>query len=449
MSLIEQIRKAGIVGCGGAGFPTHAKLAAQGVDTLIINAAECEPLLRTDRTLLKTAPNRILTAAEAVKAHLGAVRAVIALKESYTEEIAALEATGKIGENLSIYKMKSTYPAGDEHVMVYEVTGRIVPPGGLPLAVGCVVSNAATMYAVSHAMQDRPFIKRILTVTGAVREPLVLSAPLGTSFAACLSAAGGPLTEDYIVVNGGPMMGKPLTKEEADKAVVTKTTGGFLVLPRSVKLWQYHQRPLEHSIKQAASACIQCSFCTGMCPRYLLGHPIEPHKIMRAVGGGKDVEMLTQHPAVQGAAYCCECGICELVACPMGLRPRQINQYAKQLLRAQGIRPTPPPDWKPAVRPFRDERRIPTKKAAQSAGVLRYYHTDISKTAELTPQEVCIAVNSHIGVPAEPTVTVGERVRLGQRIAAAPEGKLSADYHASIAGTVLEVKDNTIRISAA
>lgn len=132
---------------------------------------------------------------------------------------------------MEIHQLGSFYPAGDEQTIVHEVTGRVVPPGGLPLAAGAVVDNIATIYAISQAMEGIPFTQKILTVTGEVAHPVVLSVPVGTSFRACLELAGGPLTHRYCVVSGGPMMGRTLTKEEAEEAFVTKTTSGILVLP--------------------------------------------------------------------------------------------------------------------------------------------------------------------------------------------------------------------------
>jgi Na+-translocating ferredoxin:NAD+ oxidoreductase RnfC subunit len=446
MDLLEQIKNAGVVGCGGAGFPTHVKLAAQGVDTLIINAAECEPLLRTDRWIMVNQPAALVNAIAAVKARLGAARAVIALKETYTAEIAALQTSiASAGTPLELHRMQSFYPAGDEQVMVYEVTGQVVPPAGLPLDVGCVVSNVATMLCVFNAMRGRPFTQKYLTVTGAVAAPCVLKAPVGTSFSDCLALAGGALEDGYIVVSGGPMMGKPLSKEEAQHSYVTKTTSGFLVLPSATRLYQLHLTPAQHTRNRAKSACIQCSFCTQLCPRYLLGHPFETHRIMRRIAGALPLEEQLDDPVIRTAQYCCECGVCELVACPMQLQPRKINVQIKQLLAQQRIRPQRG-ELGLAARAYREERKLPTGKAAQRAGVGKYYHTDLQQFLKAEPRRVCIALNSHIGAPALPCVNAGDQVALGQIIARAQEGKLGVDYHASIAGKVIISTDGGVTI---
>ena len=430
---LEQVRTAGVVGCGGAGFPTHVKLAARGVDTLIINGAECEPLLRTDRWLMRNQAAGIVQAVEAARAQLNAQRAVVALKADYSEEIAALKsAIANANAQIELHLLESFYPAGDEQVMVYEATGRVVPPAGIPLDVQCVVSNAATMYAVWQAMQGRPFTQKYLTITGAVREPCVIKAPLGTNFADCLALAGGTDLEDYIIVSGGPMMGKLLPDGDI---FVEKTTSGFLVLPKTTRYYQNEAASLRHILGRARSACIQCSFCTQLCPRWLLGHPLESHKIMRRAAGSLPLEEQLDDPVLRSAQYCCECGVCELVACPMQLAPRRINAQLKQAYVAQNLRPF---KGEAGLEPreFREERKLPTGKAALRAGVYPWYHRSITRFAEVRPSEVHIALNSHIGAPALPCVKPGDHVELGQCIAKAPADALGVPYHASIAGVV-------------
>ena len=444
MNLPEQIEAAGVVGCGGAGFPTHVKLAAggagamHGVDTLIVNGAECEPLLRADRWLMRNRAGEIVSTANAVRRHLGAARAVIALKESYAGEIAALRGAIEAASSpVELFLLGGFYPAGDEQVQVFEVTGRVVPPGGLPLDVGCVVSNAATVYAVYHALWGRPFTQKYLAVTGAVASPCVVRAPIGTSFAECLELAGGAGERNCIVVSGGPMMGRPMPMEEALASHVTKTTSGYIVLPDRARLWQKHVTEPRFTINHARTACVQCSFCTQLCPRWLLGHPIEPHRIMRRIGGELGWLNHLDDPVLRGAQYCCECGVCELVACPMELRPRAVNVMVKQALAEQGLRPMKG-EGEYLPREYRNDRAIPTAKAAFRAGAGPWYKIEIDRYAEATPREVRIALNSHIGAPALPVVKPGQRVDFGQLIAEPPAGKLGAKYHASIAGTVTQ-----------
>lgn len=437
MNLKDKVFNAGIVGCGGAGFPTHVKYNAN-PEHLIINAAECEPLLRTDRYIMLNFADKIIAGCEAVCAQLGAKDCTIALKSAYTEEIAELEkAINAKKSAVKIHTFPSFYPAGDEQVMVYEVTGKVVPPSGIPLEVGCVVSNVATILAVSDALEDKPFTHKYLTMTGEVGEPTVLHVPLGTSFKDCLKLAGGANIEDYFVISGGPMMGKPLTKEQALKSVVTKTTSGFIILPADSRLPSVHLTPVEHTINRAKAACIQCSYCTELCPRHMLGHPIQPHKIMRKLASGS-IEAVAESEEAINALLCCECGVCELFACPMQLQPRKVNALVKKELAKKGIR-YQKEDKEYIANANREYRKIPTKRAANRAGAGKYYDYVIKNCKSFEPKQVKIPVSQHIGAPAEPVVKKGDSVKCGDLIAKCQEGKLGANIHASISGTVSAV----------
>lgn len=304
MSITDQIFAAGVVGCGGAGFPTDVKLKGS-VSHLILNGAECKPLLRTDRWIMRNKAVRVVEAAEAVRRELGAEDCAIVLKKGYVKETAALEeAIAATGAGVRLHKLESFYPAGDEQVMVHEVTGRVVPPAGIPLDVGAVVSNVATMLCIRDAMDGIPFTHKYLTVTGEVARPTVLRVPVGTSFRKCIRLAGGALAQRYFVVSGGPMMGAALSQEAAEQAVVTKTTSGILVLPEEGYLSRHNQIDLRHTIARARSACIQCSYCTQLCPRHLLGHPLQPHRIMRKLALCGDLSAILDDPDVRQAQIC-------------------------------------------------------------------------------------------------------------------------------------------------
>ena len=441
MELLEQIVRAGVVGLGGAGFPTGKKLDCR-VEWLIVNGAECEPLLRTARYLMRHNAGRVVRAAGAVARMVGAKHCVIALKRAYTEEWKALEAALVGGGTVPIelFPLDSFYPAGDEQVLVYEVTERVVPPAGIPLDVGAVVSNLATMNAISDAMDGIPLTKKYITVTGEVKRPTIVRAPVGTSFEECIRLAGGSREERYCVIDGGPMMGKVMSYEEAREAAVTKTTSGIIVLDEDHYLSVLSKTPVGRMKRLASAACIQCSYCTQLCPRNLLGHPLEPHKIMRRFAAGGDIPSLLDDPAVRQAAICCQCGVCEQYACPMGLTPRRINALIRDEMRKAGI----PYERREALweaDPERRNRKLPTKRAAARSGVLDYYDFEIDTLAEAAPSTVRISLRQNMGAPAQPVVQEGDRVREGQLIARCPEGKLGADIHAGIGGVVTKVTD--------
>ena len=445
MSITDKIAAAGVVGCGGAGFPTHAKLKGT-IEHLIINGAECEPLLRTDRYIMLNKADELVAALSAVVQELSIPKCTIALKADYKDEIVSLEkAIARADAQIAIHTMESFYPAGDEQTIVYEVTGRVVPPAGIPIVVGCVVDNIATILAVYDAMHDVPLTHKYLTVTGEVHHPVVLRVPVGTSFNRCIELAGGALHREYFVVSGGPMMGKLMKMEEAEKEVVTKTTSGILVMPAEGYHAAQERISVRHMINRAKSACIQCSACTQLCPRHLLGHPLEPHRIMRAVSQeiGEDLN----DPVIRNAALCCECGICEAYACPMGLQPRKINSLLKKQLSAAGIRYARPEGAVYTASPEREMRKVPSKRLAARVEVLQYYHYPIREWIEDQPEQVSIPLKMHIGAPSVPVVAAGDRVSAGQLIAKCPDGALGSAIHASISGRVVSV-GNTIEISS-
>lgn len=445
--MLEQIKKAGIVGCGGAGFPTHVKLNCQ-VEYLIINAAECEPLLRTDRWLMIHKAAEIVSTVEKIAKQVSATKVFIALKETYQQEIAALEAaiTGK-NSTVKLYKMKNFYPAGDEQIMVCDITGRTVPPAGIPLDVGAVVSNVATIYSIYEADQGMMFTHKYLTMTGSVSEPIILHAPIGTSFQDCLEAAGGSQLHNYHIIAGGPLMGKCYTKEEAAQLTVTKTTSGFIVIPDDTPLVQKNDISIPTMLKRAKNYCIQCSYCTQMCPRYLTGHPLKPHLIMRRLAYTPTPEEVLGEAEIQQALICCECGVCEVHACPMGLQPRQVNIFLKNLMRQKNIRyQKPKGDFSQLE--VRKYRRVPSKRLAIRLGVDDYYDYQIDRCITLAPKEVSISLQQHIGAPSIPIVSLHDNVACGQLIAKIPDNSLGANIHAGISGMITEISNSAITISA-
>lgn len=446
MILKDKLFAAGVVGCGGAGFPTHVKLSGE-IGHLIINGAECEPLLRTDRYIMTNFAKELVLTAEEVRKEISADRCTFGLKSGYKKEIAVLKA--QISENsledrIFIHTMDSFYPAGDEQTLVREVTGKTVPPAGIPLDVDCAVTNAATLLCISDALKDIPFTDKFLTVTGEVNRPTVLKVPIGTSFSECIALAGGQKYKDCIYVSGGPMMGRVIESADLSKEFVTKTTSGILVLKNDGYIANHNRISVKHMLNRAHSACIQCSYCTQMCPRHLMGHPLEPHKIMRKTALSGSIEGLLSDPDIKNALLCCECGICETYACPMDLQPRRINSMLKKALGEAGIRYTKG-EGMGEESESRELRKVPSKKAAIRAGVAEYYDYVIEDLVTAEPSEVYENLRQHIGAPSIPLIKDGETVRKGQLIAACSEGKLGANLHASIDG-IASVYGETVRI---
>ncbi|MBG0774866.1 MAG: SLBB domain-containing protein [Desulfovibrionaceae bacterium] len=440
-ALIQAIRDAGVVGQGGAGFPAHVKYDV-GVETVIANGCECEPLLHTDQHVMRTEAREIVRALREVVTATGAARGVVGIKRKYAAVAEAFtqafaEPGPGSGVPLELFQMDNFYPAGDEQILVHEVTGRTIPPLGLPKDVGALVANVGTLYAVSRAMDGEPVTHKLLTVTGEVARPAILRVPIGTTIAECVAHCGGATVEDPVFLLGGPMMGRFAdTPEAMASTLVTKTSGGVIVLERGHHLHRSATLPVREMQRRAAVACIQCRACTDLCPRHLIGHGFETHKVMRAFGGGTDAAM----GALQ-AWMCCECGVCELFSCPMSLSPRRINALLKQEFRRAGAQYSGPREVLPAQADLRPFRKIPVPRLAHRLDIDRYMDIHPEFQGDYAPGSVRIPLQQHIGAPAVATVKAGDAVKAGARIGAIPEGKLGAAVHASISGTVAEVDD--------
>lgn len=439
---IAAVKAAGIVGEGGAGFPAHVKYAAS-ADTVIANGCECEPLLHTDQHLMASNGEALMRALRALTDAVGAKRGVLGVKRKHRTLIGDLQAPAA-QYGIEVFQLDDFYPAGDEQILVREVTGRSVPPLGIPLAVNTVVANVGTLVNVDAALKGAPVTRKVLTVTGEVRAPSILRAPLGASMLECIEACGGPLPARPVFIIGGPMMGRMVVGLDAlANEVVTKTSGGLIVLPEGHHLHRNATTPVDFMRRRASSACIQCRMCSDLCPRTLIGHPFQTHKVMRTFAAG----METTAEAGALAAMCCECGVCEQFACPMGLSPRRINQAVKTSLRDAKIQYQGSRDVVEEATAWREYRKIPVPRLAARIGISQYMHLATPFAGDMQPRSVAIPLRQHIGAPAVAVVKPGDAVRAGDVVGEAPENALGARVHASISGVVEEVSDR-VRISA-
>ncbi len=429
MSLIEKIVKAGVVGAGGAGFPTHVKYDTE-AEYLIINGAECEPLLRSDKFLMSNFSEEIIEGVKMVADSIGVEHTVFAIKKKYENEYACLKRViDDKGYDIEFFLLDSFYPAGDEHAMVLDITGRVVPEMGIPLEVGCVVTNVGTIYNSYRADKDKAVMDKYVSVLAEVNEPRIVKVPIGTAVRECIEAAGGSTIDEFAVILGGPMIGDNLVeKEEIDNAVITKTTGSVIILAKDQFVIERNQQSMEHIKNKAKAACIQCTLCTEYCPRYLNGHGLEPHRIMRALA----YEEINSAEVFKSAQLCCLCGICELYACPMGLSPRLVNEY--YIEKVDEKYESSKTEYKP--HPMREYRKVPTDRQIARLDLTRYNHQELYDLVELEVNEVTIPLSQHIGAPAELNVSEGQKVERGDLIGRAKENALSANIHASISGTV-------------
>ena len=443
--LVEAVRTAGVVGAGGAGFPTHVKLAAK-VDTVIANGAECDPLLQCDQRLMESRAGEMVRGVRLAMEATGATRGILALKDEYGAACAALRRAIGDRSDLSMLQMESRYPAGDEFVLVYGATGRLVPETGLPLHVGCLVQNVQTLFNIARAVKGAAVTHRLLTVAGAVARPVTLWAPLGTPIRDVLDWAGGVqparwserTVDDYAVVVGGPMMGR--VAKDLDEPV-TKMTSGLLVFPRDSVVVRYMTRSQTSWVRRGRSTCDQCRDCTDLCPRYLLGHNLEPHEVMRSINYG----LVRPADKVTAAVLCCECRLCEAYACPLELSPMAYYVSIKGELRAQGWENDVHKRTEFAPHPMREYRLVPTHRLIARLGLVDWEHQSCPlDEADYRPKRVSIPLRQHIGAPAKAVVSPGQQVSAGDLIGEIPQGALGANIHASIAGRVSRVVDGVL-----
>ncbi len=434
--ILQKIKEAGVIGAGGAGFPTHVKLNCR-AESVIANAAECEPLLRTDRLLMEHHADKVIAGLKAAMQCAGAKNGIIAIKAKYHRAISALEAAFAGDPSITMMQMKSFYPAGDEQQIVYQATGRVVPTGGLPLDVGVVVQNVATLANIADAITGKPVIEKYVTVNGEVQNPAVFKAPMGASIRTLIAAARGPKDlSDFRIIIGGPAMGR--VTDDPDEPV-QKTTGGILVFPQDHPLILQKTGNAQTDLRLAKSVCCQCTFCTQLCPRNALGLKVEPHKVMRAIAMNAPQGM----GDLSGIFSCCDCGICTLYACNFSLAPSRMMQRMKQELTAAGIKPI-----KKTADNVSDnlyDIQVPVSRLLSRLGIGKY-DKDLPLHEELIAvTQVKLTLKMHIGAPAKPLVKTGDFVEKGQMIASVEAG-VGANLHASIAG-IAKVTDHQIEIT--
>lgn len=440
MVIDERIRDAGVIGAGGAGFPTHVKVNCK-ADIIIANGAECEPLLRVDQLLMEHYADKVVRGVELVKTATQAKEAVICLKEHYHGAVQALEKAIEGKPGISLKLMKSYYPAGDEQTMVYDVTGKVVPTGGLPLDVGAVVNNVSTFINISDAIDGRAVTDKYVTVGGDVQKPVTLKVPVGTPYRALVVAAGiDGQEEDYTLVIGGPLMGKICNDWNE---TVTKATSGVLVFKKEHVLITKKTHDDDTDLKLAKAVCCQCNMCTLMCPRNALGLAVEPHKAMRAAAMGSG--SLLGDP--NGVFSCCDCGLCTYYACNFGLNPSGMMEKMKDGLKGAGynikkqVKGQPNHDIKSS--------RVPVSRLIARLGLSEYDVSAPLVDKDLPIPIVRVSLRQHIGAPSVPVVNIGDTVNKGDLIAEIKQGALGARAHASIDGTVSAVTDDYIEIKRA
>jgi Na+-translocating ferredoxin:NAD+ oxidoreductase RnfC subunit len=434
--LSQKLRECGVVGAGGAGFPTYVKAQAQ-AEFMIANGAECEPLIHKDAELMTHFAPEIVAGMQSMMDATGAKTGKFGIKTKNAESIEAVRRHLDPGR-IDLVTLGDFYPSGDEYELVYSATGRLIPPAGIPLQVGCVVNNVETLYNVSLAERGTPVTEKFLSVCGAVKEPKSFWAPVGMTFRDLIAAAGGATVNDFGIFVSGIMMGT-LTFDQDD--VVTKTTGGLILLPRDHYLMTRRTRSQQEMNHIGKSACDQCSYCTEFCPRYLLGYEVQPHKVMRSLGfttTGADIWN-------QWAELCCACGLCTLYACPEDLYPKEACDQGKHDQHAAGLKFV---QQRPVeVHPMKEYRRVPLAQLRRRLQVEEYERETPFAEVRCRPAVVRIKMRQHTGQAAAPHVKEGQKLKKGHLVGRVEDSKLGAHVHASIDGTVRKVTPEYVEIA--
>lgn len=432
------LQKHGIVGAGGAGFPSYAKLSEK-AEIIILNCAECEPLFKLHRQLLEIYAQEIVTMLDILTESLGAKEFIVAVKGSYKGAVSSVNQVIKDYPKGKIKLLKEMYPAGDEVVTIYESTGRVVPPGSIPIEVGCVVYNVETVLNMYNALYNNKSVThKYVTVAGEVNNPYTYCVPIGTKFSHLIELSGGVTREDVEIISGGPMTGNISSMSD----VVTKTTNGILVMPEDHYIVMKRKQNAKISVQRAMSTCCQCKSCTDLCSRHLLGHPINPSEFMKCVANQK-----TETKAVLDTFYCSQCGLCELYSCPQGLSPKTLIGLCKNELRQNGLKPEIL-KLTEDVHSEREYRLVPMKRLIERLDLSKYNTSAKITDKKVTPDTVKISLSQHIGKPAVASVKEGQYVKAGDIIAEYDPKALSVAYHSSIDGTVQRVTDKYVTISA-
>lgn len=311
--IVDIIKKAGIVGLGGAGFPTGVKVSpknANNIDTVIINGSECEPYLTSDYRLMLERNEEIIKGIKAVLKALPNAKAVIGIENNKPEAIKILDEKTSSEDKISVCPLKTKYPQGGERQLIYAITGRKINSKMLPADKGCIVLNTASCYAIYEAVyKNMPLIHKVMTITGeAVHSPCNVDVPLGVSHSYVLEKCGGAKDDVVKFISGGPMMGMAMSSLDVP---VVKTSSSILAFSK------------DDVAALPQSACIHCGRCVKACPQILV--PQMMAKAVRSQNMDRFDEL--------GGMECIECGCCTYV-CPAKIPLTQMFKLGKAELRS-------------------------------------------------------------------------------------------------------------------
>lgn len=311
--ILDAVKAAGVVGMGGAGFPTNVKLSpknADEIDRIIVNASECEPYLTSDYRRLMEQPEKIIEGLRIALHLFKGSKGIIAVENNKSEAIKLLREKLGTDSDITVHSMKTKYPEGAERQLIYANTGRYINSKMLPADVGCIVHNVDTIYSIYEAVREgKPLITRIVTVTGdAIENPCNFKVRTGTSYAELVEAAGGFKGTPAKIISGGPMMGKAIYSLDIP---ITKSSSAILCLSK------------DEASEYEPSACIRCGRCVSVCPGRVM-----PNQLARLANAG-EIDAFIKYNGME----CCECGCCSYI-CPAKRPLTQVIAGTRKLVLA-------------------------------------------------------------------------------------------------------------------
>ncbi len=440
--IMLRMRNAGVVGTDKFAVPTYVKLSSK-ADLVIANGAESEPLLHSEKSLLYEKPGLIIDGIKIAMEATGALKAVIAVRSSEKERMSYLSALLKEEEDIDLFFLEDFYPSGDDPILVYEVTKKLIPEGKTPLDEGIVVEKLLSFAWMYQGYHGKPVTERPISVVGEVQKPQVSWFPIGTLYKDVLKSAGGTTLDlkDAVVFDGGPLQGEIVKDLNVG---IGKNTSAVMVLPKDHKVSKVKMKSLEEMILQNQGVSGDSSMMEDLCPRYQLGYDIHPSEVMKSFHFP-----LTMKSATLSSAYLCnDCSLCEFVgSSTLNESPRLVySEFLKGLARQGKKKPLESSKKIKKVRSNYEYNKVSCSHLTRRIQVEKYDSFNRSILPKTNPQKVRVPVTRHKGTPAQPVVVEGQSLRMGDVIAFSPPGELGTTYHASIPGRVSEVNDHWIEI---
>ncbi len=425
----------GVICTGGINLPMSTKLDNQ-IQTIILNCAQYEPLVKVQTQLLAVHAQEVLRTFSFIGNVLKAEEMIVAVTETEKETVEIVETIALDYPNLTIKLFDGCYPAGDEVVLAYEMTGQVVGPNETVADLGIAVFNVETIYNAYQAIfLQKPVLEKIVSIHGEVRHPMTIKVPVGTQVEDVVKYAGGATCENPAYIIGGPMWGNIGNRF----STITKSTDAVLVLPEEHCVVQKKKTKTSNELKRAAASCCQCMRCTDLCPRNLLGHPIEPHAFIRAASykdfHNTDIFLNTM--------FCSTCGLCEMYSCIQDLSPRRLIAEYKAGLKASGIEK--PKAENKEIDEDRKYRKISMERLTTRLGLSKYDFDEEMVQGAIRSTRVKIKLQQHVGSTTHVVVKNKDIVNAGQVIAKSAEAT-GTHVHASICGVVCETNEKFIII---